>query len=101
MKESAALETILSPGWPKRCDILNMHYRSCRVHISPALQNLSERLEHVLTEVATVEHHPRVDPVDKDDAPDAKSTVSIVFGAAIMHLTLVGTSSADPHYILW
>jgi hypothetical protein len=27
--------------------------------------------------------------------------VSIVFGAAIMHLTLVGTSSADPHYILW
>jgi hypothetical protein len=83
-----------------RCRIVKMHYPSRRVHISLAGQNLSERLEHVLTEAVTVQLLPRGEPFDKSGAPEAQITVSIVFGAALVGLALVGTSSADTHHIL-
>jgi hypothetical protein len=77
-----------------------MHYRSCRVHISPAVQNLSEWPRHVLTEVVTVELFARAESVDQNGPLTLKNTVSIVVGAAIVGLALVGTSSADTHHIL-
>jgi hypothetical protein len=42
------------------------------MHVSPAVQNLSEQVEHVLTEGVTVQLLSSVEPIDKDGAPEAQ-----------------------------
>jgi hypothetical protein len=54
MMESAGLETILIAGRSMRGGIVKMHYRFSRVRVSPAVQDMSERLKHILAEVGTV-----------------------------------------------
>jgi hypothetical protein len=90
-----------SESWlTHQVDIVKMHSRSCRVHISPAVQNLSERIDHVLTEGVAVELFPREEPVDEDGAPDAQKYCEHHFWASVVGLLLVGTLSADTHPIL-
>jgi hypothetical protein len=63
------------------------------------VENPSEWLEYALIEVVTVEFLPRGSQLIKMAPRTLKNTVSIVFGAAIMGLTLAGTSSAGTHHI--
>jgi hypothetical protein len=72
MMESAPFETTLSLGQLMRCGIVKMHYRSCRVHISPGVQNLSEQIQHMLEEVVAVGLAPRREPIDKDGSMAAQ-----------------------------
>ena len=82
MTESAGLETILTPGRSMRCGIVKMHYRSSRVRISPAVQDMSERLKHVLAEVGSVKLRSRWKPIDQDGAADAQEHGEHSFAAA-------------------
>jgi hypothetical protein len=72
MTKSAGLETILTPGRSMTCGIAEMHYRSSRVRISPAVQDRSERLKHVLAEVGAVKLCLRWEPIDQDCAADGQ-----------------------------
>jgi hypothetical protein len=72
MTESAGLETILTPGRSMRCGSVKMHYRSSRVRILPAVQDMSEQLKHVLAEVCAVTLCLRWEPIDQDGAVDAQ-----------------------------
>jgi hypothetical protein len=51
MTESAGLETLPNPGRSRKYGIVKMHYRSSRVRISPAVQDMSKRLKYVVAEV--------------------------------------------------
>jgi hypothetical protein len=72
MMESPGFETILTPGRSMRCAIVKMHYRSSRVRISPAVQDMSEWVKHVLAEVGAVKLCLRWEPIDQDGAADAQ-----------------------------
>jgi hypothetical protein len=72
MTESAGLETILTPGRLMRCGIVKMHYRSSRVRISPAVQDMSERHKHVLAEGGAVKLCLMWEPIDQNGAADAQ-----------------------------
>jgi putative N-acetylmannosamine-6-phosphate epimerase len=72
MTKSAGLETILTPGRSMRCGIVKMHYRSSRVRISPAVQDMSERLKSILAEVGAVKLCLSWEPLDQDGAADAQ-----------------------------
>jgi 5'(3')-deoxyribonucleotidase len=70
------------------------------VYISPAVQNLSERLEQVLTEIVRVELFFRRSQLIEMAPRMLKNTVSIVYEVVIVGLTLVGTFSADILHML-
>jgi hypothetical protein len=100
MTESAGLETILTPGGSMRCGIVKMHYPSSRVRISPAVQDISEQLKHVLAEVGAGKLCLRWEPIDQDGAADAQEQGEHRFPDADRGSHSCGTSSADKHSIL-
>jgi hypothetical protein len=64
------------------------------------VQNLSERLQYILAEVVAVKLAPEGSQLIKMAPRPLKNTVKLVFDAAIVGRTFVGTSSADTHHIL-
>jgi hypothetical protein len=50
------------------CGIVKMHYRSWRTRSSVVVQDLRERLKHLLTEAVAVELVPAWEPVNEDGA---------------------------------
>jgi hypothetical protein len=60
------------PGGSMRCGIVKLHYRFSRVRISPAVQDISERLKCVLAEAGAVKLCLRWEPIDQDGAADAQ-----------------------------
>jgi hypothetical protein len=100
MTESAGLETILTPGRSIRCDSVKMHYRSSRVRISPAVQDMSECLKHFLAKVGAVKLCMRWEPIDQDGAADTQEHGEHSFADADRGSHSCGTLSADKRQIL-
>jgi hypothetical protein len=63
------------------------------------VQNLVKPPEYLFSDVAAVVLFREWKPIDENGAADAQNAVSIVYGAAIEGVALVGISSADTHPI--
>jgi hypothetical protein len=80
MTELTPLKTILSPDWPMRCGIAEIHCPSWRICIAPTGQDMRKRLEYLLTEAASVEVFRVWRPVDEDGSMDTQQHCEPRFG---------------------
>jgi hypothetical protein len=99
VSELATLETILSGGWPMRRGIVKMHHRSSETCTAPAVQDLRQWLEYFSQKYSPL-MSPQSGSQSMKIAPwKLRNTVSVVFGAAIVRMTFVGTSSVGKDHI--